>query len=111
LLDRVERGRRRLFLAMLGARGVAPRGSVAVVDTRTWKVRGRTTPPGDTQTFAVSLDGGVLAVGLTDGDVVLANTAGCQVTQRRHVDVGDACRLGAAPRVGCDTSRAHQSAP
>ena len=79
---------RRLFLATLGARGVGPRGSVAVVDTRTWNVHGRIMPPGDAQAVAVSPDGGVLAVGLTDGDVVLADTGDYQVRDRLHVDGG-----------------------
>jgi hypothetical protein len=79
---------RRLFLATLGARGVGPRGSVAVVDTRTWKLGSRIMPPGDAQTVAVSPDGGVLATGLTDGDVVLARAAGYQIEHRFHVDGG-----------------------
>jgi WD40 repeat protein len=77
---------RRLFLATRGARRVAPRGSIVVVDTATWSRTGaRVLPPGDATSVAVSPDGRVLAVGYASGDVDLADASTYRVQHRLHV--------------------------
>ena len=77
----------RLLLATGGARGVAPRGSVVVIDTATWSASPeRVLPPGDATAIAVSPDGRVLAVGYASGDVVLADAGTYQVQHRLQVN-------------------------
>jgi WD40 repeat protein len=87
---------RRLFLATRGARGVAPRGAIAVVDTATWSPASWVLPPGDATALAVSPDGRVLAVGYASGDVDLADASTYRVQHRLQVD-------GAVHAVGFST--------
>ncbi len=75
-----------LLLATAGARGVAPRGSVVVIDTATWAQARRVLPPGDATAVAVSPDGRVLAVGYASGDVDLADAGTYRVELRLHVN-------------------------
>jgi len=94
---------RRLLLATGGARGVAPRGSIAVIDTATWSRPNWALPPGDATALAVSPGGGILVVGYASGDVDLADPGTYQVRHRLHVDgavravafSGDGARLAA----------------
>jgi len=74
-----------LLLATGGARGVAPRGAVVVIDTATWSSR-RVLSPGDATAIAVSPDGRVLAVGYASGDIDLADAGTYRVQHRLHVD-------------------------
>jgi DNA-binding SARP family transcriptional activator/WD40 repeat protein len=77
---------RSLLLATGGARQVAPRGAVVVVDTATWSPVSRVLPPGNASAIAVSPDGRVLAVGYDSGDVHLADAGTYRVTHRLHVN-------------------------
>ena len=77
---------RSLLLATGGARQVAPRGAVVVIDTATWSPVSRVLPPGNATAITVSPDGRVLAVGYDSGDVHLADAGTYRVTHRLHVN-------------------------
>jgi len=76
----------RLFLATGGARGVASRGSIVVIDTTTWRSVGRVLPPGTALAIARSPDGRVLAVGYDSGNVELVDAGTYRLEHRLQAD-------------------------
>jgi WD40 repeat protein len=75
-----------LLITTAGARGVATRGSVFVIDTATWSPGRRVLAHGDATAIEVSPDGRLIALGTQSGDIIIADADSYQLKHRLHAD-------------------------